>query len=85
VGIFGTTDVRSNVGKSRRFYGDGSLVLGCQLGVTRVMTKGLAVTSFLQYQTTSFRVEELGTGDLKQTFDFKPLSLLLGLQYTLSD
>ena len=85
VGIFGTTDVRSNVGKSRRFYGDGSLVLGCQVGVTHALTKGLAATSFLQYQKTSFRVEELGTGDLKQTYDFRPLSLSLGLQYTLSD
>jgi hypothetical protein len=36
VGIFRTTDVHLNVGKSRRFYGDGSLVLGCQVGVTPI-------------------------------------------------
>lgn len=82
VGIFRSTDVHLNVGKSRRFYGDGSLVLGAQVGVTHMIAKGIAVASILQYQGTTFKVEELGTGDLKQTYHFRPLSLSLGLQYS---
>jgi outer membrane receptor for Fe3+-dicitrate len=85
VALFSSTDVHLNVGKSRRFYGDRNLVMGCQVGTTYIVSKGLAVTSFLQYQSTSFKIEELGTGDLQQTFYFKPVSLLLGLQYTLGD
>jgi hypothetical protein len=85
VGIFQTTDVHFNIGKSRRFYGDGSLLLGAHVGVTHIVTKGLAITSFLQYQKTSFRVEELGTGDLKQTYNFALFALMAGLQYSFGD
>ncbi len=82
VGIFRSTDVHVHIGKSRRFYGDASLVLGAQVGVTRLIAKGLSIASILQYQRTHFKIEELGTGDLKQAFPFKPLSLSLGFLYS---
>jgi len=83
VGLFRSTDVHLQVGKSSRFYGDASLVYGAQVGVTHMIAKGLAIASIFQFQRTTFKTEELGTGDLKQTFNFKPLSLSLGIQYTL--
>jgi hypothetical protein len=82
VGLYRSTDVHLNVGRSRRFYGKGSMLVGGQVGADLSIANGFSITSILQYQRTSFHVEELYTGDLKQTNHFKPLSLSTGLQYT---
>ena len=82
LGIFGSQDVRPAVGKARHFYGGARMLLGVHIGITRTLASGWGYSVMLQHLRTSFMVEELGSGELRQKLGFNPISLLVGIQYS---
>ncbi len=82
LGIFGSQDVRPAVGKARHFYGGARMLLGVHIGITRTPASGWGYSVMLQQLRTSFMVEELGSGELRQKLNFNPISLLVGIQYS---
>jgi hypothetical protein len=84
VGIIGELDLRPSVGRARHFNGRKDLLFGGQFVVSRAVTSGgWSVLASLKYMSTSYEVSEIGTGALKQELPMRPLSLRLGVAYSL--
>jgi hypothetical protein len=82
LGLFGTKDVRLAVGRARHFSGDNRMLFGAHIRFSRTSPSGWGYSATLQSLYTGFRVEELGSGELRQTLNIHPISLFVGVHYS---